>query len=469
MELRLRNRLFITTLLVLCFVPSAAASVLGRNIESRIRQSELQNAFWAIHVEDEQGRVIYSKNSDKLVIPASVRKLFSAATIANCRGFDHRYRTELWLEGTIDNGVLHGNLVIRGAGDPSMGSRYVRRTTDIFEPWVAAVKAAGITVVNGGVVSDASMFDGVFYPGSWKHDNIGQSYAPPIDALAFNENGVGVFMTAHGCSRYWVATDPWFVPVLTDTNCTDRRLMMTVAEENVLMVEGNPGKSKYGELFTTLRSVTEPSLYAAQALHSVLEESGIRALAEPRVTKNAPSVVRQLAVIESPPLSTLLGTMLETSSNLFAEMMYKSVSNELPASWSGAHSVERDFLENVVGIDGQHFSFDDGSGLAVENYVTARATVDLLQWMTEPSRRGAWEELLAAPEDPGTLRRRLRSFRGRLWGKTGTLDGARALAGYLVRQDGELRYFSIFVNHYATPAWQAGQVIDQIVHEIDLR
>lgn len=463
----MRRQLLITLFLTLWLVPSTAASVLGRNIDARIEKSELQNAYWAIHVEDEQDRVIYTRNGDRTAVPASVRKLFSAAAVASCRGFNHQYQTELWMEGSVENGVLHGNLIVRGAGDPSFGSRYEPRTTTIFEPWVAAVRAAGINVVNGGVVADASMFDHVYYPGSWKHDNIGESYAPPIDALAFNENGVGVFMTARGCSRYWVATDPWFVPVLTDTNCTDRRLTMTTAEENVLLVQGNPGKSKFGELFTTIKSIREPSLYVAQAFHAVLESEGIRAMAEPRVTKKPSSAGSRLAVIESPPLYTLLGTMLEHSANLFAEMMFKSISDELPASWSGAHSVERIFLENEVGIDGGSFSFDDGSGLAVENYVTPKAAVDLLQWMTEPSRRGVWEELLASPEEPGTLRRRLRGFKGRLWAKTGTLDGIRALAGYVERKDGQLRYFAIFVNHHTAPGWQAGRVIDQIVQEID--
>lgn len=467
MEFCLSRRFAAFYVVLLLCVPDAAASVLGRNIDSRIRSSELNNAFWAIHVEDGQGRVVYSRNGERLAVPASVRKLFSAATVANCHGFAHQYQTELWIDGIVEDGVLHGNLILRGTGDPSLGSRYTPSTVSVFDPWVAALHDSGITMINGGVVADASLFDEVHYPGSWKHDNIGESYAPPIDALAFNENGVGVFMTARDCRRYWVATDPWFVPVVTETNCTDRHLSMATVEENALRVWGNPGRSTAGELFTTLRSVTDPALYAGQALHAALETGGIEIMAEPRVAKDPVAAQMKIGTIESPPLYTLLGTMLETSSNLFAEMLYKSVSEEVPASWAGAHEVERDFLVDVVGIDGDGFQFDDGSGLAVEDYVTAKATVDLLRWMTEPSRRGLWEELLASPVEPGTLRRRLKGFEGRLWGKTGTLDGVRALAGYLVRRDGEIRYFAIFVNHHSAPGWKAGQLIDQIVHEID--
>ncbi len=466
MEFRLSRKVAVLTVLLLV-VFSADASVLSRNIDSRIRGSELNNAFWAIHVEDEQGRVVYSRNSDRLAVPASVRKLFTAATVANCQGFGYQYQTELWIDGTVEEGVLHGNLVLRGSGDPSLGSRYTPSTTTIFDPWVEAVRNAGITLINGGVVADASAFDDQNYPGSWKHDNIGESYAPPIDALAFNENGLGVFMTAQDCNRFWVATDPWFLPVVMETNCTDRRLSMSTIGENTLRVRGNPGKSTPGEIFTTIRSVTDPALYAGQALDAALEDGGIQIMAEPRVTKEPMAAATMIGTIKSPPLYTLLGTMLETSSNLFAEMLYKSVSAEAPASLEGAHAVERDFLTGIVGIDDDSFQFDDGSGLAVEDYVTPHATVHLLRWMTEPSRRGLWEELLASPSQPGTLRRRLKGFEGRLWGKTGTLDGVRALAGYLVRRDGELRYFAIFVNHHSGPSWQAGQLIDQIVHEID--
>lgn len=468
MELRLRQRLP-TISLSLCLLVSwpVSGSVLSRNIDSRIRNSDVSNAVWAVHVEDSEGRVVYSRNGDTLVIPASVRKLFSAASVANCRGLDFQYRTELWAEGTVEDGVLHGNLIIRGSGDPSLGSRYHPRTTAVFEPWVAAVRAAGVRLINGGIVADASLFDDIHFPGSWKYDNIGESYAAPIDSLAFNENAVGVFMTAFGCSRYWIMADPWFVPIMTDTNCSDPRLTMNSVEGNMLLVRGNPGKSRYGERFTKLKSVTDPALYAAQAFEAVLDDEGIATVAEPRVTQFATKSRELLAVIESPPLYTLVGTMLESSVILFAEMLFKSTSETVPASWEGAQVVERSFLVNLVGIDDASFDFEDGSGLAVENYVTARATVSLLRWMTQPERRGVWEELLASPEETGTLQRRLRGFKGRLWAKTGTLDGVRGLAGYMIRKDGDLRYFAIFVNHYSAASWQAGEVIDQIVHEID--
>lgn len=453
---------------VLVSVLPVTAQSLGDRIDDRIRRSAVRNAHWAVHVEDADGRVLHSRNGDRLMIPASVRKLFTAATVASCHDLGSQYETELWLSGRVDGeGVLHGNLIIRGVGDPSLGARYEARTTDIFEPWIEAVRDRGIRMVNGGVVADVSAFDGVHYPGSWKYDNIGESYAPPIDALAFNENGVGVFLTAYDCRRYWVMTDPWFVPISADTNCSASSLSVRTADENVLRVYGNAGRSRPGERFTTIRSITDPGLYAAQAFTASLESAGIATIAEPRVARDREQGSAKLGIIASPPLYTLVGTMLEQSSNLFAEMMYKAVSAEDPASWAGAHVTERGFLTGVVGLASDSFSFDDGSGLAVENYVTAEATVGLLRWMTTPERRGLWQELLASPGESGTLRRRLGNFSGRLWGKTGTLDGVRALAGYLERPDGEVRYFAIFVNNYSVAAWQAGEVIDQIVQEID--
>ncbi|MDX1582379.1 MAG: D-alanyl-D-alanine carboxypeptidase/D-alanyl-D-alanine-endopeptidase [Thermoanaerobaculia bacterium] len=456
-------RLFLA--LALCL--SAGAETLAERIDLRIRRSPLSNAIWGIHVEDDRGGVIYSRNGDTLLVPASVRKLFSAASAATCNGFGHTYRTELWLDGVLENGVLHGNLIVRGAGDPSLGSRYEARTTAIFDSWVDTVRGLGIRTINGGVVADTSFFDDNLYPGSWKFDNIGESWAPAIDALAFNENGVGIFLTAFGCERYRVTTDPWFVPVVRDTNCTAPRLSMKTIDDNGVLISGNPGKSRYGERFTEVKSVREPALYAAQAVHAALASAGVEILAEPRVTKSKTEGWVRVGSIESPPMYTLIGTMLESSSNLFAEMLYKSTSNEEPKSWEGARQVERYFLTEVVGVDDESFLFEDGSGLGVENYVSAGATVKLLRWMTEPSRRAMWEELLASPGESGTLERRLKGFEGRLWGKTGTLDGVRGLAGYLVRGDGDLRYFAIIVNNHSAFAWQAGDVIDQIVFEID--
>lgn len=128
--------------------------------------------IWFIHVEDENGAVLYERNSGQLAIPASVRKLATAATVADCLGLEAQMRTELWRDGD--------DLILRGDGDPSFGS-------DVIGTFVEAVRARRIRRVRT-IVADVSRFDRVLIPYQWKMGNLTSSYAAPVDALAYDEN-----------------------------------------------------------------------------------------------------------------------------------------------------------------------------------------------------------------------------------------------------------------------------------------
>ena len=149
---------------------------------SRIDQLTDTRAVWAIDVEDDSGRVLYAQNAHKLMVPASNRKLFSAALASECLGFDHQFTTELWRDGD--------DLVLRGGGDPSFGGRYYASPGDAFAPMLAAVHARGITHVHD-VVADVSLFDRQTIPPSWKVGNLPYDYSAPIDAITYHENAIG--------------------------------------------------------------------------------------------------------------------------------------------------------------------------------------------------------------------------------------------------------------------------------------
>jgi len=147
----------------------------------RIDQLTDTRAVWAIDVEDDSGRVLYARNAHKLMVPASNRKLFAAATAVDCFGFDHHFTTELWRDGD--------DLILRGGGDPSFGGRYYASPGDAFAPMLAAVHARGITHVHD-VVADVSLFDRTTIPPSWKVGNLSSSYSAPVDAIAYHENAI---------------------------------------------------------------------------------------------------------------------------------------------------------------------------------------------------------------------------------------------------------------------------------------
>ena len=445
---------------------TARTPTIAQRIETIISRPRLDGAIWGIDVVDDAGRTIYARNEKTLMIPASNRKLFAAATVASCEGLDRRIPTELWRDGD--------DLLIRGGGDPSLGGRWAFDRDAVFAPFVAALRARGIAEV-GDVVADVSMFDRVTIPGSWKVGNLGSDYAVPTDALAYNENVVGV--VADHCAKPVVVTDPSFVPAMANVTCGKGEPVVRSDASNTVTING-----PMAEHFQTLIGIGDPALYAAQALADTLRHAGIRVVGTTRVSwergrppriggtaGETPAVPgeERIAVIESPPLWQLLSVVLKPSQNLYAEMLFKGLSaGAQPASYDASEEIERRFLTTEAGIANSDFRFVDGCGLSPDDLVAPRAIVTLLRWMNEPVRRAIWSMMLASPGEEGTLRRRLLPFAGRLHGKTGSINGVNALSGIIDGPNGTHRYFSIIINHNAGDSSEALKAIDAIVAEI---
>jgi serine-type D-Ala-D-Ala carboxypeptidase/endopeptidase (penicillin-binding protein 4) len=159
----------------------------GATIAETVRAAEavspFDHALLMIDVEDDAGSTVFAQNAHTLMIPASVRKLFSAATVQQCLGSDARLPTELWLDGE--------DVVIKGGADPSFGAeRYGYDDTNTFAPFVDALRRRGIVRVRD-IVADVSLFDRVTLPYQWKIGNITSIDAAPVDAITYHENAIG--------------------------------------------------------------------------------------------------------------------------------------------------------------------------------------------------------------------------------------------------------------------------------------
>ena len=412
-------------LIAMLFAACATARTqsLARRIDAIRHRPQLAGAIWGIDVVDDSGRTIYARHETTLLVPASNRKLFAAATVASCEGLDRQIATELWRDGD--------DLVIRGGGDPSLGGRWAFDRDAVFAPFVAALRQRGIAEVRD-VIADVSLFDRVTIPSTWKVGNLGSDYAVPTDALAYNENVVGI--VADHCATPVVITDPSFVPATANVLCGGGEPTVRSDAANAITMTGS-----MPEHFQTLAGIADPALPGQE----------------------------RIAVIDSPPLWQLLSVVLKPSQNLYAEMLFKGLSaGAQPASYEASEDIERRFLTSEAGVPNSDFRFVDGCGLSPDDLVTPRAIVALLRWMNEPSRRATWWMLLAHPGEEGTLRRRLLPFADRMRGKTGSISGVNALSGIMNMPDGTHRYFSIIINHNAGDSSDALQAIDAIVTEI---
>jgi D-alanyl-D-alanine carboxypeptidase/D-alanyl-D-alanine-endopeptidase (penicillin-binding protein 4) len=439
--------------LTLCLLALAVASEaaaqdvsLAAVVEQQLARPSLQHALAGIDIEDDEGHVLYQRNAHTLLIPASNRKLFAAATAVTCLGFDARTTTELWRDGR--------DLVLRGGGDPSLGGRYAFNRDAVFAPFVAALRTRGIGSVEGDLIADVSLYDRVTIPGSWKAGNLGTDYAAPVDALAYNENVAGI--AADDCGRGVVSTDPWFVVAHAAITCgaTGDEPESHSDANNVITLTG--AMAPHG---TTLAAVADPALYALQALRDALRHAGIDVRGALRVSTQPRAWEERLAVIDAPPLSSLLPVMLKNSQNLYAEMVFKNAGG---GTYAGAFARERAFVREA-GIDPDEVHFADGSGLSPDDLVTPAAMVKLLRWMNEPARRGMWWTLLAQPGGEGTLRKRLIPLAARLRGKTGSVAGVNALSVIIAGSHGGWRYATIILNHHTASTAEALGAIDAIV------
>ena len=161
-----------------------AARLQAASIDDAVKAAQstppFEHALLMIDVEDDEGNVLFAENAHTLMIPASVRKLFSAATVQQCLGSDAQFQTELWRDGD--------DIIIKGGADPSFGAeRYGYDDRNTFAPFIAALRAHQIDRVRD-VISDVSLFDRVTIPYQWKVGNLTSADASPVDALIYREN-----------------------------------------------------------------------------------------------------------------------------------------------------------------------------------------------------------------------------------------------------------------------------------------
>ena len=133
------------------------------------------------------GDTLYSLNADKLLLPSSTMKVITLAAAADRLGWDYTFDTRVSAAGTIDGGVLDGDLIITGSGDPSIDN-WDGDATRLFHEWADALKTASIRRISGRIVGDDRAFDGEALGAGWMWDDLDRSFAAGVSALQFNEN-----------------------------------------------------------------------------------------------------------------------------------------------------------------------------------------------------------------------------------------------------------------------------------------
>lgn len=478
------RRVFIVAILTFLLIPALVLESRANSLEAIqnriakfLKRPGVRSAQWGIQILDPStSSVLLEVNPDKPFLPASVLKVVTTAAALEKLGPDFRYRTGVYTNGTVNaNGILMGNLMLVGRGDPNLTDPY----GELFEkpafPALAReLKDMGIIEVQGDVIGDDSYFDSDTSGKGWTVQALRTLYGAP-NALSINNNQIWIHVRPTKVKqRAIVAMEPQnsYFRIRNLAKTGGRRARNTIHVRlirgtNTIEVSGILPSTKAYSKDILLEKSAE---VAASMLRDALEKEGITVQGKVyathcgNVSEEERKGWRLLAEHASPPLIRALEIINKKSQNLHAEMLLRTMGAEFKGSGTNEAGLQvvKEFLIEA-GIDSEKVKLNDGCGLSRENMVTPRFQTSLLQYLSQRYYFDLFRNTLAVSGTDGTLRNRLSALdvRGSIHAKTGTLNGVTTLAGYMTTKSGRNLIFSIFANRVHT-ASRVKKTIDEI-------
>ena len=369
------------------FTTPRDATALTNDLRTLLDSRTRRGTWGAMVVSLSRGDTLFARNPDTQMLPASTMKLFTSALAFERLGPDHTFSTDVLRDGSMEaGGVVRGNLILRGDGDPSMSPRFVQGGPDAAVTMLAQfVDGAGVTHITGDLIADASAFESRRIPDGWLARYAEASYAAPFSALSLNENIVIVVVSPQGArGGVTVALEP-ATRGLTVTSTartvpgSAARLSIHRVGENRVMVSGTIGSRASTRRYQLV--VGDPALFTAGAFRAALESRGIVVDGDLRVGRTPPTAT-VVARLRSPSLDRLVSRMNRESINLYAELLWRDaargIDRDVVGSAENANALLQKFLVNAVGTTRGAVTATDGSGLSVLDRVTTRSMVQLL-------------------------------------------------------------------------------------------
>ncbi len=388
--------------------------------DSITRDAKFRTAHWGMLILDPTtGDTVLSRNAGKFFMPASNQKILTGATALAQLGPDFTFRTTFGYRGTLRDGVLDGDLVVIGRGDPSFSDAMRGDYRRAFREMADSIAARGIRAITGDVVASGDAFPDSTYGFGWQIDDLTESYGAVVDELFVNEG----FFKARGLNSRGDSVDVE-APIRDPNRAFLATLKQALVEHQITVAAG----------------------------------SGARA-----------AEMTTLFELRSPPLRSILPVMEKPSQNQIAEIFFKTLALEktgIGRADSARRVVERQLLAWGALPDG--FAVRDGSGLSRHDYVTPETIAKVLDAMrTSPHFQVFYDALPIAGVD-GTIGARMKGTpaQGNVHAKTGSVDKARSLSGYVTTADGRLLIFSFLCNNFSGSNRDVEQATDALLARI---
>ncbi len=397
------------------------------------------------------GEVVYEYNARKSMIPASLTKLVTTAAVLEEKGPQARFETRAYLSS--DNALLH----IEGSCDPTFDSKYFAwHKVETFARDIAdALKQKGIASL-AGIAIDRRREPSPLLPSKRLWEDMGNYFGSSPHALNYADNTFLLTLrspAAVGSPCKIVSTQPTIDQrieclVTSAANKVDSAYIYGTEHDTLWYVSGSIPTGR--DAFTIKGALPCPELYFCKVIAQTLRSQGI-AVDDLLTSEPTPANAQLIASSQSPTIEAIAQETNKRSINLFADALLMLLCTDSQASWDAATNRLTAFCRTV---SDEQPHFYDGSGLSPLTRLSPQLMVDVLVHMRCSSIAQKYRNTLSIAGRDGTLR----SFGtatplvDRLWGKTGTMNGVVALAGYTTDSTGRELAFCIIVNGQSEPA-----------------
>jgi D-alanyl-D-alanine carboxypeptidase/D-alanyl-D-alanine-endopeptidase (penicillin-binding protein 4) len=454
-----------------------SSALYAQNALDKFRNNALlQHANISLLVKDAANNaVVYQYGEQNSMIPASTMKIVTTATALEMLGADFRFATAVEIDGNITHeGVLKGNLIVKGAGDPTLGSDKIGDKA-FMEKWIAAVKNAGITKIAGDIVIDAGIFDSEAVNPKWLWEDIGNYYASGVYGISYLDNTYQIVLQSGSAG-----TKPDIVKMIPEIPelVFENHLKSTNIAYDSAYIYGAPRsyfRTIQGAIpanrsnFIIKGDIPEPDILLAKNLKSELARNNIYVTGN---ISNAPTATRDRKTIYihySPPLREIIREINVKSNNHFAEHLFLTLAlqHHTVATVKDAVMSVKNYWQ-TKGLPVDELFMCDGSGLSPANAVSANFLTELLIYMNTKSKyKDDFYRSLPLAGKEGTLIPFLKNTHldGKVRAKSGSISRVRSYAGY-IENSGKQYVFAVIVNNANGSSTDVRKKIEEFLLDI---
>ncbi|MBC7539086.1 MAG: D-alanyl-D-alanine carboxypeptidase/D-alanyl-D-alanine-endopeptidase [Bacteriovorax sp.] len=466
---------FLSIFLLLTSMSSSYADSLNNQLKAIIKKHHFNENSLGLYIEDE-GKEVFNLNASKMMVPASLTKIVTGAAVLNSFPMNKKFETKLMAKNIVKDGILLGDLCLKGGGDPSFVSEKM---------WylVNELKRTELTLIEGDLTVDATRFDEELFDSGRESVRVDRAFDAPISAASFNWNSTNIFIRpgaiAGSPAKVWLDPQSDYLELENNTKTVSRSGVKTLEARRVklgdhdkIIVSGTI--SFDGPEAVIYKSVSNPNLWIGMHLKEFLKQRGISLKGKVKVAACVPNA-NTLAVSQSKNLNEITTDMLKFSNNFVAEMLAKN----LAAENSTAPARMKDGIEEIkkymdsLGFERKDYILENVSGLTRDNRFSAKQLALVLNTVKN--------DFLIFPEFvsglpiagvDGTLKNRMKTKmvdkteQSLVRAKTGYLDGVVGLAGFAGRKNNSPLTFVFMFNGDYQQGMAARPLFDDLIKQL---